>query len=196
MKKLNLDENTEPTGGEKFLLDFTASTSFDQIKYLSWTTAEVIDVMDEYHDKNVEERDLTNLDAKELFKVLVDNSRKFVKVSFFAYFEDGLVKELNSHVVEYGMLGEEQVKTDIENTEDWVDHWGGKDGMPNGYYGVDAIFKVETDGDDYRDWSWGELEHAELFWAYSKEEEEEENKKSQEAWGDKHDDNLDDLFSF
>ena len=36
---------------EQFLLDFTASTNFEQIKYLPWTSADVIGLMADFKSK-------------------------------------------------------------------------------------------------------------------------------------------------
>lgn len=186
--KLNKDENIEPTGGEKFLLSYTASSTWDQIKYMSWTTAEVIDVMNLYHDKgNPNTKDPMKLNAEDMLQILEDYKRTFVKVNFFAYFVGGIVKELDYHIVEYGLLDEEQVANDIKDCTDWLDHVEiDGDMLKDGYYVVDAMFRIETDGDDFRDWSWGELEHAEFAWAHSKEDADAQMKET--------DNPLEDLF--
>ena len=62
--------------------------------------------------------------------------------------------------------------------------------LKDGYYSVDAMFRVETDGDDFRDWSWGELEHAKLYWAHTKEEADAQIQETDDTIG-----NFDDLFN-
>lgn len=37
-----------PDGFEKFVLDYTASTKWEQIRDLDWTTAEMLDLMETY----------------------------------------------------------------------------------------------------------------------------------------------------
>ena len=38
----------EPTKAEKIIMDYTASTKWEQIEKIHWTTAEVMDVFDTY----------------------------------------------------------------------------------------------------------------------------------------------------
>jgi len=175
--KLSLDENRESTGGEQFVLNYTASSTWDQIKYMSWTTAEIVGLLDDYYETKQQEPKL-KLSGEDLYNILEDNKRKFVKIAFFGYFENGIVKEIDYQITEFGLLDEDQIKIDIEQTEDWNDYMNLEEGviMDDGYYLVDAIFRVETDGDDFRDWSWGELEYAVINWAHSKEEMENQEK--------------------
>lgn len=122
--------------------------------------------------------DLNKLTAEDLANIVTHYNKTFLYVSFFAYFEETeqkflMVKELDYHIVEFGVPDEDQIKIDIEQTEDWLDYMKESDKAnpdKNGYYAVDAVFRVQTDGDDFRDWSWYELEHAEIHWAHSKQD--------------------------
>ncbi|MCK5611599.1 hypothetical protein KAR91_57545 [Candidatus Pacearchaeota archaeon] len=41
-----------PDKFEKFVLDYTTSTTWEQIRDLDWTTAEMLDLVKQYMDKN------------------------------------------------------------------------------------------------------------------------------------------------
>ena len=42
----------KPDKFEKFVLDYTASTTWEQIRDMDWTTAEMLDLVKKYMDKN------------------------------------------------------------------------------------------------------------------------------------------------
>lgn len=42
----------KPDKFEKFVLDYTASTTWEQIRDIDWTTAEMLDLVKKYMDKN------------------------------------------------------------------------------------------------------------------------------------------------
>lgn len=140
--------------------------------------------------------DFSKITAKELFDMVEGNRRRFLYVSFFGYFEDDdqgrfMFKELDYHDVEFGIADDDQIKLDIEQTEDWEDYMSESDRDKenrNGYYAVEAVFSIQTDGDDFRDWSWYELEHANMHFAHTKEE--------MDAQQSDIDESLNDLFNF
>ena len=42
----------KPDKFEKFILDYTASTTWEQIRDMDWTTAEMLDLVKKYMNKN------------------------------------------------------------------------------------------------------------------------------------------------
>lgn len=109
--------------------------------------------------------------ASEILDIVIDNRNKFVVASFFGYFkrvdDRMVVTEIDYCMIEFGCVDETQLNVDIKETEDWSEFIKDK---VEGFYSVDAGFSIQRDGDDFRDWSWCELEHAIADFAYTKED--------------------------